>query len=48
VETIGFIPKDIDLRVAMGAGVVVMIVLGVVVGHLHRSIQVRRENLEEI
>src|SRR5262245_44765810 len=46
--TIGLVLKDIDLRVAAGAGAVVMIVLGVVVGHLHRSIRVRIESLEEI
>jgi len=46
--TIGLVLKEIDLRVAAGAGAVVTIVLGVMVGHLHRSIRVRRESLEEI
>ncbi len=46
--TVGLVLKEIDLRVAAGAGAVIMIVLGVVVGHLHRSIRVRIESLEEI
>jgi hypothetical protein len=46
--TVGLVLNEIDLRVAAGAGAVVKIVLGVVVGHLHRSIRVRIESLEEM
>jgi hypothetical protein len=40
--------KEVDLRLAAGAGTVVTIVLGVEIGHLHRRIRERIDRLEEI
>jgi hypothetical protein len=46
--SVGVVLKEIDLRVAAGVGAVVLMVLGVAVGHLHRSIRVRIQDLEEV
>jgi hypothetical protein len=46
--SVGVVLKEIDVRVAAGVGAVVLMVLGVTVGQLHRSIRVRIQDLEEV